>query len=97
MKLLYLSIALLVLTLCRSAGAASVPDDNNDLREMIKNMQVNFRFNSKPLGSSLVKQNRDQVSIDNKSHNGLRSTKYTILLFLLQVGLVADLKKKRTT
>ena len=93
MKLLYLSIALLVLTLCRSAGAASVPDDNDDLREMIKNMQVNSRFNSKPLGSSLVKQNRDQVSIDNKSQNGFWSTKYAILLFFFQVASVEDLKK----
>ena len=94
MKFLYLGFELVILTLYRSAGAVPVMDNNEDLRGMVKNLQVNFRFNSKPLESSIVKQNRDQVSIDNKSQNGFWSTKYTILLFLLQVVSVEDLKKK---
>ena len=57
MKVLYSSIALVLLTLYRSAGAADVPDDNDDLREMIKSLQVNFRINLRPLESSLVGQN----------------------------------------
>ena len=39
MKLPYLSVVLVVLTLYRSAGAAPVLDDNDDLRETIKSMQ----------------------------------------------------------
>ena len=48
MKFLQFNVAMVVLSLCSSIGAASMPDDNDDLHDTIKSLQ-------KALGNLQVK------------------------------------------